>query len=409
MAAVAGLAYTFVTPPFRVPDEVGHLWRAVSLAYGDVLPRTDARGPYSAIPNGIRMLPFAMGADQKTLTWGHFKNSRNLKLADDDRRIAHLPAPYTPVAHAPQIVAALIGRVFKLLPIDIFYLGRLLNLGAFISIVWMAIRIAPFGKWIFCAVALLPMTMYLAASWSPDAMTIALALLVTAMAMRLPERPVVLAVTCAALALCKPAYVLLAFVAIIRSKRRAAFLVLAATLIAAALSFGNAAHGGTGRVDARVDSAAQRQCITSHPAHFATFLVGHVSANAFLYTEQMIGRLGMLDIKLPPIVIWSEIVLLLMTALSSGGMSARTRVIALLVVFVTAAAILVGMFVGYSRSCDSLEGVQGRYFLPLLPLALAACAIRVRGIDRLMPILVPAIAGGANITGVVCVLLRYYY
>jgi len=44
-----GIAYTLITPPFEVPDEVGHYWRASSIAYGYIatprpqMPRAEVR------------------------------------------------------------------------------------------------------------------------------------------------------------------------------------------------------------------------------------------------------------------------------------------------------------------------------------------------------------------------------
>jgi uncharacterized membrane protein len=408
-AAAAGLAFTFVTPPFRVPDEVGHLWRAVGIAYGDVLPRSDARGSYSAIPNGIRMLPFAMGASETRVRRDHFTNAPNLELAESDRRIAHYPAGYTPVPYAPQIAAAFLGRTFDVLPIALFYLGRLFNLAAFIATIWLAIRIAPGGPWIFCAAALLPMSLYLAASWSPDAMTIALAFLFTAMVFRPDESSLRLAAAGFLLALCKPAYFLIALVALVQQKRRTAAMAVAAALLGATLALANAARAQTPRPDVKIDSAAQIRCLTEDPIRFVRFFGRHLAANAFEYSEQMIGRLGMLDIKLPAVAVWSEIALLLAAALAGGRLSARVRVVSAAVVVISTTGIFLSMYVGYSRSCNVLEGVQGRYFLPLVPLALSVAGVSLRSVERVMPALTLAVAVSANAAGVVWVALRYYY
>ncbi|MEA2327151.1 MAG: putative rane protein, partial [Thermoanaerobaculia bacterium] len=40
-ALLLGLAYVFVTPPFEVPDEQNHFWRALAVGRGQLLP---ARG-----------------------------------------------------------------------------------------------------------------------------------------------------------------------------------------------------------------------------------------------------------------------------------------------------------------------------------------------------------------------------
>jgi uncharacterized membrane protein len=79
------------------------------------------------------------------------------------------------------------------------------------------------------------------------------------------------------------------------------------------------------------------------------------------------------------------------------------------VVVISTTGIFLSMYVGYSRSCNVLEGVQGRYFLPLVPLALFAMGLSLRSLGRVMPALTLAVAVSANAAAVVWVALRYYY
>jgi len=414
VAVLAGLTFAFVTPPFQTPDEVGHFWRATAIAYGTILPpRADQ---VAHVPDGMKLFVYVMLTHRGTITRDQFRTSLDVRLNDEIPREARFPAGYTPVPHVPQIAAALLGRMVNLRPVVTFYLGRILNLALLVTLVAMAIRVTPFGKWIFCAAALLPMTLFLAASWSPDAATIALAFLFTAMLLREivgDRRPrlSVLAIVGALLGLAKPAYFLIALLALLIPVRRfvVATVVIGATLIGSAMAMSNAARAHTPRSDIAVDSAAQRRCLVEKPLHFAGVAVRHVLQYRFEYTEQMIGRLGMLDIRLPDIIIWSELLLLLIAALASGGsLPVAGRALAILIFVATVGGILVAFFVGYSRSCDVIEGIQGRYLLPVLPLLLLALSFPFSR-DRVAALLTVAISGAANAMGVFAVVSRYYY
>ncbi len=425
LAIIFGLAFAFVTPPFQVPDEIGHYWRAASIAYGEILPPTNSRGSFAELPDGMKLFVFVMQprTPGAKIARDQFTTAIDVPLREERPVIASFPAGYTPVPYVPQIMAVLVGRALNLRPTVTFYLGRIFNIALFVALIAVAIRIAPVGKWIFCAVGLLPMAIYLAASWSPDAATIALAFLFTALLLRAcsagetaGQRPALhgvlpLAFVGALLGLSKPAYVLIALLAFLIPPRRflVGTLVLLATLIGAGMSMANAARAHVPRQDAAVDPAAQQRCIIEQPLHFAQMAASHARQNAFEYTEQMIGRLGLLEIRLPLVIIWSDLLLLALAAFASGGKLPLTaRLLSILLVAGTLAGIAVAFYVGYSRSCDVIEGIQGRYFLPVVPLLLLAISFPFSR-DRTFALLTLAVGCVANSVGVFAVVCHYYY
>lgn len=161
VAMTVGIAYVFLTPPLRVPDESAHFWRAAAIAYGHPFP-----------------------------TW------------------------YTPFVYLPQACAALVGRLFGWPPFFTFYLGRIVNMAVSILLVAAAMRAAPLWRLAFATLALLPTAMFEFASWSADAMTISVSCLATAMVLRglserspmiaAEQRSIALGAFC--VALCKPVY-----------------------------------------------------------------------------------------------------------------------------------------------------------------------------------------------------------
>jgi uncharacterized membrane protein len=186
--------------------------------------------------------------------------------------------------------------------------------------------------------------------------------------------------------------------------------ILAATAAGTLLSFAAASRGAyNARFGEPVDAGAQMRCIVSDPIHFAYVMLHDIATNGRFYIEEMIGRLGANQLKLSPIVITIEILLLLGVAMTCGvAMRARVRITALAVVVMTSAGILLSQYLIWSVVCgDALEGVQGRYFLEILPLFLAAIALpRTR--LRINPWVVVAVAVICNAMALLTLVRRYW-
>jgi uncharacterized membrane protein len=304
------------------------------------------------------------------------------------------------------LVAALPMR-----PAIVFYAGRIVNLLVTVMLIALAIRAAPQYASMFAAAALLPMSLYEFASLSADAPTIALAWLFTALLLAPPRRTWVIAVAGFALALCKPAYFLLALLAFVMPLRwRQKIAILGATAFGTLLSLVAASRGVyNARAGQPVDAGAQIRCIVSDPIHFGHVMLHDLATNGRFYIEEMIGRFGANQLKLSPIIITVEILLLIAVAITCGAaLRARIRITALAIVMMTVCGILLSQYLIWSVVCgDALEGVQGRYFLEILPLFLAAIVLpRTR--LRMNPGIVIAVAVLCNAMALMTLVQRYW-
>ena len=151
-----------------------------------------------------------------------------------ERVVVRYPLFYSPLPFVPQAFAIAIGDALHLRPLIAFYLGRLLNLAAALSLIALAFRL--FASPVLATCALLPMTLFLFASFSSDAITIAMTFLATALA--LAGSPWII-VASLALGLCKPAYVLVPLV-VLASRRR---WIAATTLVAVIAGVGSFTGG----------------------------------------------------------------------------------------------------------------------------------------------------------------------
>lgn len=405
-ALLLGLTYVFVTPPFAVPDEDNHFWRALAVGHGHLLAT-----------RGLDSMPMPKAVED--FTWVIERTTPEQSLAAKLRTAAAIPHDgrigrpirfaewYSPFPYAATaLVAALPVR-----PVIVFYGGRIANLLLAVLLIALAMRAAPRYAGVIAAAALLPMSLYEFASLSADAATIALAWLFTALLLSPPRRTSLVALVGFTSGLCKPAYfliVLLVFAMPLRWRQRMA--IVAATLAGTLLSFAAASRGAyNARRGLPVDAGAQVRCIASDPMHFAHVMLHDLATNGRFYIEEMIGRFGPNALKLSPVVITLEILLLLAVAFTCGAaLRARVRITALAIVAMTVAGILLSQYLIWSVVCgDALEGVQGRYFLEILPLFLAAIALPQKR-PGMNPWIVAAVTAVCNALALVTLVRRYW-
>jgi len=181
IAVTFGLLFAFITPPFQVPDEPSHLYRAYQVSelnlfkYHDSIPKSLVH--LAAISERMKF-----NVAQKT-SRKEILGLSSISLAPEEKTYAESPNYIIP--YLPQAMGMLFGRIFNTSPIFHFYLGRILNLLTAVFLLFLAIKITPVFKWVFFLLGIMPMTLYLMASLSYDASTICLTFLFIAIVFKL--------------------------------------------------------------------------------------------------------------------------------------------------------------------------------------------------------------------------------
>jgi len=414
-ALTLGLAYVVVTPPFGVPDENAHYWRGLALAKGVVLAPAERPAQLVVPHTHLAFLFYLTRDDPRESMRERVKVARAMTVIPHDVRTITYPAFYTPLPYiAPALVAAP-SLWLATRPYATFYAARAANLLLALMLIALAMRVAPAAATLIASIALLPMSLFLFASWSADAVTIALSVLLTALILRAltstaamsRREAVALTLTALAVSLCKTPYFLIAFAVVtvpltrFRSSRHK-LIVVASVIVAAILGTLTAlAYARLGyfniRAELPVDPAAQLRCIIGEPLRFARILAADLVSNARYYAESLVGRLGWNDIKLSRSIIAFELIVLFATALTSPIELRRSvRIVSLAIAAVTVLAIVSSQYLMWSVVCsDSIEGVQGRYFLPIALLALSSLSLP-RPPVRIPPAAVIAAAAISN-------------
>ena len=366
---VFGALMIALTPPFQTPDEPAHLFRAWSISEGTWFARGGARVPRSlvdAAAAGLARPAFAL-----------------TPLRPDDRIFvatvadpAHHPlgytAPsYTPLGYAATAPAMLLGRALSLSPVALVYLGRLANLMASTLILAIAIRRAPFGRWALALLALTPMAVFMRASFSADALTIACAVALVVEILRAQASSIVLSFIVAAI---KPGYAILPLLALgvprLRARRVVLALILLAMLAGTFVAYVWIREAGVpADPSLGVDMSARAAALLHAPFAYAARLAGELASVAGLMAVELVADFGWLDAPAPLAFALLWIVALIGVAVADGPVSRFSRSWSLALFVIAVVALTTVTHLG-APAGKFIFGLQGRYFIPFLPLAL---------------------------------------
>lgn len=407
---LATLLHVAATPPFQIADEDFHFYKAYQVSLGGLVSVASDGGLGYPLPEAVAALAQRRFPPQRNPSEPHVFDPREVFGAFRDSAapgasvFVSFPnmAPYAPSMYAPQALGILLAREAGLPPIGMFYAGRLLNGLAGVGLILLAVALMPFGKVTLLAVAMLPMVPSLLGSLSADATIIGLGFIGIALAMRASAG---LALTAreswltplagALLALAKGVYLPILAAGIPSARLRLGarqWLLLAAMLIGAGCFLAWVALGRGADIQYSIVSRRTlEQTLTARPGEQLGVILAaplaylQVLGSSFaerlpVYALQVIGRFGWNTI-LMPLPLYALAVLILGLALVTaprGGPAPRLwqrawwlAIAAGLVALVETALYLTGTPLG----ADYIQGTQGRYFLPFLPLALLALRV----------------------------------
>jgi uncharacterized membrane protein len=329
----------------------------------------------------------------------------------------------------PQAAAAAVAQRAGLGFLETFYLMRMAGLLAMTMVIAYAIALTPTLKWSFAAIAMLPSALYGRAVINADAAALAYSLVLVAIFLRITMGMPIVTASARSLwmllcVLSKPpnvAFVLLEWLSRSpASLRRRFWQVAAATLPAVvaallwtAISSADVAAWRlvelTGVHAEQFSPGWKLRFMVTNPLAFPRALLGAVmETHPMEFLRQVVGVLGLFDTVLRA-WLYPLIGLLLVATFVSPFGSGRRMACALASLFTALAYCLAVFLIFYLIStpvdADRIWGVQGRYFVPVLPLLAAAMAAALnRGRDGRLTtafaIAVGLLSGGGSIDAI---------
>lgn len=400
LALIYGLCFLASVGPFMVADEPSHFYRAFQVSDGLI----GWEGGVGYIPQSVNTTShnFVRTYDGKHMLHD-IKLSFETPLNNNDRTYigslkvnpSTIPiANYSAIPYLAVAFVILVGKFFNTSPLALMYLGRLANLLVWILLTYLAIKITPVHKWAFLVLALMPMTLIQAASISADSLTIGISFLFVAFIFKLAfddNKKVINKVDIALiflmmilLVLSKNAYVFLMLLILMipsykfggNKKRFLTYIIafaLFSTVIAYSFNLGGIVGSSNSNPDPRLvqGEANSMSDIISDPLGFAslclgTFITYHFYINSFVGTLCWTDSFRVFDWR-----ILYFIFLLMVSLMDKTYIKIRKRdklIMAGIVVLFTGGLILSSYLHMTGKGSSLLNGIQGRYFIPIAPL-----------------------------------------
>ncbi len=159
-------------------DEETHFVRAWQMSALDMLPNKvdEAQIPFPKIYWDISYRRQVLVRPVPQGFWNEYKD-----ISIDSREYVYgvtTRSVYSPLLLLPQaVVLRYAGRSLGLPALPVFYLTRLAGLLSYILLIWLSLRLIPYGKWIFALLALSPMALLQAVTISADTISNGIAFL----------------------------------------------------------------------------------------------------------------------------------------------------------------------------------------------------------------------------------------
>jgi uncharacterized membrane protein len=400
---LAMLIFALLVPPFQKPDEPAHWHRAVSLTNLDFVCQKDSNGEhyfemkrkYADLPDVVHVWEVAF--NYKVKFDPHWRQEDFSKpIYDEPARIyrfCSLPSP----GYLPNSLGVLLGKPLEN-PLWSFYFGRIFGGLFFLGAVIVALKVTPDRyKLIVYGYAALPVVLHQVTALNYDAVHLSLFILAFAYLTKFiveggPIRRTDLLIFMGLLLwtinvrlLTWFPFVLLFFVirpAQIASQRSRYFAVAGAFMSAAVATTvlftvtyleraEDSSPDGVG-----IDSNKQLQYVLDHPWHFVQAFYKTLQTQGDLLLREMIGVFGWVDYGFSFLPYYGAVFLggLLVYYIASRDMLLLRRPqIAMLFVTIaaTACSVFFSLYLVWSAVGDKeIRGLQGRYFVGLLPFAL---------------------------------------
>lgn len=402
--AVLAVLYLLLLPPLSVPDEEAHYKQAYQITN-----RIMGKGESEAGTMQMDTEDFhSMQVFETTPSLTEYDKLKN-RITKTGRESGVSVIPYSDtrapaITYLPGVIGILLGRILGLNGLWVIYLGRICSVLCYLTAMYWFIRTAYFAKTAAFLMAVLPMTIQQCCSYSYDSLVIEFAFLYLAVVFRLiyEKKPiqkgqiVIYIVFMILLSICKGGtYMPLCLLTLLipaerfsSKKRKWIFTGVMAGIAAAAFLFGTLSSV-LFVVSPTAEQAAESYLagetygaagLLSNPMEFVLLSVRTIFLNSDTFLENMFGmQLGWLDINVSRIVIYGLMLLIALSVLKTDGgkvriqpeITAGQKWLCLFAAVCSVGMVFVSLFISWTpRESTEILGIQGRYFLPLLPLAI---------------------------------------
>lgn len=385
------ILFLIFMPTFKSHDESSHWNRAYEVSTGKLVTSMIDGAPQTELPESIATIV----GDWREIDYAKIIETLKVELNPEittKSLYMSTTAVYSPVQYFAQAFGIAISRFITNSPLIMAYAARLCNLILSVTLLYFAIKKMPFGKKVFLVLAYIPVMIEGFASMSPDGITISVCYLFIAYIMNLSfsqekkkvqtKDMVLLGIMAFVIALCKIVYLPLIGLLLIIPKDRFQNMktkVIAVGIIWLIAVVANLSWLGFSSQYLETfrdgEPTQQTQKVLTHPIEYAKTLLYTFENRGQKYLVSLFGgEVGWDElIKMNFLVPYTLCFMFLLVPVLDNSIKDKfntfQKVIIGLVVLAIVGLVFTSLYIQWtSVESDIIEGVQGRYFLPFIPL-----------------------------------------
>lgn len=382
-----GLFYLVFLIPNYSYDESAHMFRVYELANGKIITKSN---------NEKRAI---MKVPQQLIDTMQVKNYKelvkNIQLESDYKNDVEISpdgtgaASYTIFSYFSPTLGVIIGKFLNLNLMLTYYLARIFSFIAFLVASFYAIKLIPFGKIVLFIFSFNPIWIQQAISLSADTMINAFTLLLISFIFylynkkdKITDKEInVYGLLAISIAFMKMVYFPLSALALIlffkiknKKHKRKIIIIIALTILFAFINYlisNLYIFPKSYQLKYGIDSMKQLSWIIHYPIKYVKVILSTTLTKGDFYFYTMLGRsLGDFRIALPNIVIiFYSFIIILSPFIEEKKCSLKKyqKIIILVIIAIIYLLVETALYLTWSGvGASTIEGVQGRYFHPIL-------------------------------------------
>ena len=399
------ILFLIAIPLWENADEPVHWFRIYDIIQGNFYTKTTNTGlAVAELPEAV--YNYYYYNDRFDMKYSDYKDLYDKEIVEEGKviyRDLSTAAVYHPLQYMPQVIGAFVADIFTDRPFVMMFAARIVNMLFSFGILYLAIKIIPYGKNIMLLLTCIPIATSSFASMSPDAMTISVSYLFISYILKLLHEKdkkinwkdkIILLIMGMVIALCKIVYVPLAGLILLlpkeKYKSRKEQIVTCALIMGCAiitnllwLSFSSKYLV----VYKEGNSVVQFASLLQNPIQFIQTLFYTLNTDMQYYMYSLFGYGVGADLQIVLHSLLPTIIFVLFIFYTIADQELRNKfttyqkIIIALIILAIVGLIFTSLYIQWTPiNFDTIAGVQGRYFLPILPLAsmLIASSVKIK-------------------------------
>lgn len=399
-ATILGVIYLFLSPVFTGSDEHNHYYRIYEITDGILVTPTD-KVVGSQMPKSLSETFIEGSGNNTTIKYENIREMLNIPLNRTNKvQYGNLwtdsynnTALYSPVQYLPQVIGFSIGKLFDFGPYLIGMLGRVFNLIFYVILGYFALKLIPKAKMFYLLILLSPNMLQCATTLSADAFTNIIFLLLIALLFKIcyfedkidKRKKILLFSLCILISLCKIVYLPIVFLILLintdkfkkGNKEKIIFSTITIILsVIVGLIWMNCTNGV---FEIAYDKTEfQKEFIFNNVINYVIIFVRTFANYIIKYIECLFVGTTMYhsQLNMPAFISFFYVILVMIALLKDkvkNKFNIQARVIIGFVGIIIIGLISTAIYIQctaqyYSIGNSIIEGIQGRYFIPIIML-----------------------------------------